>query len=170
MSMTPEEARNQAIGAANKAIECELKGIGIKKGAPCRFVSSRELSTGLEITFEWEGIDGTVERGYTVIPKDLPLDIEVRVIGNESHLIFLYKNNVEYDAGKLPDSVIRQYEHKQNELSNVWFITHGLNKKNPSILCFDEKNNEIYGEVEFYSINMVIIKFCVPVKGIAIVQ
>lgn len=64
----------------------------------------------------------------------------------------------------------RRFEFKQTAPVAVWSVTHGLNNPHPIVTCYDTDGDEIMGDIEYYSANMVIITFCVPVAGTCYVQ
>ena len=58
--------------------------------------------------------------------------------------------------------------HTQSVASTTWTITHNFDK-NPSVTILDSENNVIYTSIK-HTINSVILTFCVPVAGKAILQ
>ena len=64
----------------------------------------------------------------------------------------------------------RVYEFTQSIPQQVWTITHGLNNQYPSVICIDNNGDTIFGEIDYYSQNVVIIRFDKAVTGRAIVK
>lgn len=64
----------------------------------------------------------------------------------------------------------RVYEFTQDIPQQVWTITHGLNNQYPSVICIDNNGDTIFGEIDYYSQNVVIIRFDKAVTGRAIVK
>ena len=64
----------------------------------------------------------------------------------------------------------RVYEFTQDMPQKVWTVTHSLNQQYPDVLCIDGNGDTIYGEVDYYSQNVTIIRFSTEVKGRAFVK
>lgn len=63
-----------------------------------------------------------------------------------------------------------RYKYDQLDPSNVWSIHHGLNETIPSnIICINDNGDEIFGDVEYISNNMLKITFNESLKGTCIV-
>lgn len=62
------------------------------------------------------------------------------------------------------------YEFVQDTPQKTWTITHGLDIRYPSVTCIDGDGNRIYGDIEYYSNNVTIIKFNSAVSGRAILK
>ena len=58
------------------------------------------------------------------------------------------------------------YVHKQVIASNTWDITHNLYKY-PSVSVVDTGGNVVIGDVEYTSLNTLVIKFTAPFSGTA---
>lgn len=58
----------------------------------------------------------------------------------------------------------KNFVHSQNLASNQWDVTHNLNKY-PSISIVDSGNNVVVGEIEYNSLNTVIIRFTSSFSG-----
>lgn len=63
-----------------------------------------------------------------------------------------------------------RFEYTQSTASTTWNVTHGLNNPHPIVTCIDDTGDEIFGDIQYFSQNMVIITFCEPVKGTCYVQ
>lgn len=64
----------------------------------------------------------------------------------------------------------KRFEYKQTTPAKVWNVTHGLNNPFPSVTCFDDTGDQIFGDIQYFSANMVIITFCESLKGTCYVQ
>ena len=60
----------------------------------------------------------------------------------------------------------KTYIHKQVIASNTWEITHNLYKY-PSVSVVDTGGNVVIGDVEYTSLNTLVIKFTAPFSGTA---
>lgn len=60
----------------------------------------------------------------------------------------------------------KTYVHKQVIASNTWEITHNLYKY-PSVSVVDTGGNVVVGDVEYTSLNTLVIKFTAPFSGTA---
>lgn len=60
----------------------------------------------------------------------------------------------------------KTYVHKQVIASNTWEITHNLYKY-PSVSVVDTGGNVVIGDVEYTSLNTLVIKFTAPFSGTA---
>ena len=60
----------------------------------------------------------------------------------------------------------KTYIHKQVIASNTWEITHNLYKY-PSVSVVDTGGNVVVGDVEYTSLNTLVIKFTAPFSGTA---
>lgn len=60
----------------------------------------------------------------------------------------------------------KTYIHKQVIASNTWEITHNLYKY-PSVSVVDTGGNVVIGDVEYISLNTLVIKFTAPFSGTA---
>ncbi len=56
------------------------------------------------------------------------------------------------------------YVHQQTEASDVWEITHNLNKY-PAVSIINSAGDEVIGEVKYNSLNKVTITFSGAFKG-----
>lgn len=90
----------------------------------------------------------------------------------ETGKVYTYNVSNPFDGvtGRWREMAVNRFEFSQPVASTTWNITHSLNNWHPSIRCFDENSNEIYGDINYYSQNMVIITFCEPVKGTCYIQ
>lgn len=68
MSMTSEEARNQALSSAKKAIDRALDGIEIIRGANCTIKETEILDEGVKVVFEWIGTTGMTMQTQILVP------------------------------------------------------------------------------------------------------
>ena len=66
-------------------------------------------------------------------------------------------------------STDKHYSQVQYTSEIEWNITHGLNKV-PSVTCYDEAGNTLYGTIEVIDNNTIKIKFSFPIKGKAILN
>lgn len=64
----------------------------------------------------------------------------------------------------------QRFEYKQTTASTTWTVTHSLNNWHPIVTCFDDSGDEIFGDIQYFSQNVVVITFCVPIKGMCYVQ
>lgn len=62
------------------------------------------------------------------------------------------------------DSKDKNYIHTQSSASNVWNVTHGLNKY-PSVSIIDSGNNLVVGDVEYISLDEVKLTFNASFSG-----
>ncbi len=62
------------------------------------------------------------------------------------------------------DAVDANYVHNQFVASAIWTVDHNLNKY-PSIQAMDSAGGEVYGSVEYTSVNQLIITFSAPMGG-----
>jgi len=76
---------------------------------------------------------------------------------NEDYFISL----LTYDATAASD---KNFVFTQNTSSATWIVTHNLNKY-PSVSVVDSANTTVYGEVEYKSLNQVVITFKAPFTG-----
>lgn len=83
--------------------------------------------------------------------KNLPLINGVELLGNKS----LEDLGIEND---------KNYLHTQTTASEVWQITHNLNKY-PSATVIDSAGNEVIGDIEYLDANSLIITFRGAFKG-----
>jgi hypothetical protein len=60
----------------------------------------------------------------------------------------------------------KTYTHVQAIDSNEWTITHGLNKR-PSISVYDSGGNTVQYQVDFESLNEVVLSFSGSISGTA---
>ena len=60
----------------------------------------------------------------------------------------------------------KTYIHKQVIAANTWEITHNLYKY-PSVSVVDTGGNAVIGDVEYTSLNTLVIKFTSPFSGTA---
>ena len=60
----------------------------------------------------------------------------------------------------------KTYIHRQVIASNAWEITHNLYKY-PSVSVVDTGGNVVIGDVEYTSLNTLVIKFTAPFSGMA---
>lgn len=64
----------------------------------------------------------------------------------------------------------KRYKHTQTLPSSTWNVQHSLGEQYlSSILCIDENGDEIIGDIEYKTKNLVIISFIEPVQGVCIV-
>ena len=62
------------------------------------------------------------------------------------------------------------FEFKQDIPQKVWTITHGLNNQYPNVICINENGDKIFGEIDYYSQNVTIVRFDKAVTGKAIIK
>jgi hypothetical protein len=58
----------------------------------------------------------------------------------------------------------RKYEHEQSSAADTWTIDHNLNKK-PAVSVVDSLENIVICEVEYTSLNQVVLTFDTPYSG-----
>ena len=56
------------------------------------------------------------------------------------------------------------------EISADNHLIVNLNDQHPTILCFDGDGDTIFGSIEYYSQNLSVVHFDIPVKGKAVVK
>lgn len=61
-------------------------------------------------------------------------------------------------------SLDKNYVHVQSSASNQWSVTHNLNKY-PSVAIVDSGNNLVVGEVEYISLDVVVLRFNASFSG-----
>lgn len=74
--------------------------------------------------------------------------------------------DVELANDVIIDTTDKNYFYTQSTASDVWEITHNLNKY-PSVTIIDSSGNEVIGDVEYNSINQVTLTFAGAFKGTA---
>ena len=66
-------------------------------------------------------------------------------------------------------STDKHWNHTQYTSEIEWTIVHGLDKV-PSVACYDNMGNTLYGTIETIDLKTTKIKFGFPVKGKAILN
>ena len=74
--------------------------------------------------------------------------------------------DVELANDVIIETTDKNYFYTQSTASDVWKITHNLNKY-PSVTIIDSSGNEVIGDVEYNSINQVTLTFAGAFKGTA---
>lgn len=95
--------------------------------------------------------DGSVVRTTAVLAEDIS-NLQSQIDSLQTQV-----NNIEGD---------KNYTHTQALDSDEWVINHNLNKR-PSISVYDSGNNSVRYEVEFVSLNSVILRFSDAISGTA---
>ena len=90
----------ETLALAKKYTKDTVIGLGAIRGAPCTISRVEEVTDGTEITFQWTGIDGTVQT-RTIKVQD-GVSIEDIAIGTGNHLIITLTDGSVIDAGELP--------------------------------------------------------------------
>lgn len=62
------------------------------------------------------------------------------------------------------------YLFTQTTPSTIWTITHNFGYRYPSIICIDDDENQIFGQVHFQSENVAIVTFPEAIKGKAFIK
>lgn len=92
-------------------------------------------------------------------------------INANNHLVVTLSDGTEVDAGEMPTATERKpVEFEIKTASDTWSLQHNLNDQHPTILCFDGDGDTIFGSIEYYSQNLSVVHFDIPVKGKAIVR
>lgn len=95
--------------------------------------------------------DGSVVKTPSVVAQDI-IDLQDQIDDLQNQI-----NNIEGD---------KTHTHTQALDSDTWTVDHNLNKR-PSISVYDSGNNSVRYEVEFVSLNSVILRFSAPISGTA---
>ena len=82
--------------------------------------------------------------------------VDLGYVGTEAEWIASLKGKDGSGAG---------FDFDQATPSDTWTITHSLNNQYPNVTCVDNDGNIIVGDINYYSANVTIIRFCVPVAG-----
>lgn len=61
----------------------------------------------------------------------------------------------------------KHFVHLQGPASNLWTVTHNLNKK-PSVTIIDSSGNMVVGKLVYVNLNVLTIQFISPISGEAI--
>lgn len=77
--------------------------------------------------------------------------------------------NRPHSGGGSGDGPDKNYIHNQNSPSSLWIINHNLFKY-PSVTIVNELNEEVYGNIEYLSINSIKITFGNPETGKAFIN
>jgi hypothetical protein len=72
---------------------------------------------------------------------------------------------LQYNQTAVSSGLIK-YTHIQSTASDTWTINHNLNTQ-PLILLTDETMQQIFGSIYFPNYNQAVVKFSIPVRGIA---
>lgn len=62
------------------------------------------------------------------------------------------------------------YEFTQDVPQKEWTIAHGLGRQYPDVLCIDGSGNTVYGDIDYHSGNVTIVRFGSAITGKAIVR
>lgn len=65
-----------------------------------------------------------------------------------------------------PGEGYSSYLHNQIAASDVWDITHGLDRY-PNVVIMDSAGNEVYGDVQHVNATRVVLMFSAPFSGTA---
>lgn len=135
-----------------KYIEQSLSGGGALKGEDGKSAYELAVQQGYAGTLdEWlEQLDG--KSAYEIA-------VDLGYVGTEAEWIASLKGK----DGK--DGSGAGFDFDQATPSDTWTITHLLNNQYPNVTCVDNEGNIIVGDINYYSANVTIIRFCVPVSG-----
>lgn len=112
------------------------------------------------------------EEATVTFPTPAPgVSVSGAEIRADNHLIVTLSDGTEVDAGEMPTAAERKpVEFEITTASDTWSLQHNLNDQHPIILCFDGDGDTIFGSIEYYSQNLSVVHFDIPVKGKAIVK
>lgn len=139
----------EAYVLLKKYVDQSLSGGGALKGEDGKSAYQLAVQQGYTGTLdEWlEQLDG--KSAYDIA-------VELGYVGTEAEWIASLKGKDGSGAG---------FDFDQNTPSAIWTITHSLNNQYPNVTCVDNEGNVIVGDIDYYSVNVTIIRFCVPVAG-----
>ena len=109
-----------------------------------------EVEGGVEITIEdFTGTtSGVVRDGYTPVKgTDYFTDAEINAIVDDASAI-----------------ARATYVHSQMSASDVWDITHNLNKR-PGVTVIDSGDSVVMGDITYINDNRLVITFSAPFSG-----
>lgn len=88
---------------SKKRLIQSLNGIGALAGAPAQIESILKTANGNEVTFKWQGNDGSIQYStMTVLDGLSSVKAEFREINGDTHFIIILSDNSELDAGIIP--------------------------------------------------------------------
>lgn len=117
-------------------------------------------------------IEGWAERGLNYVDTDtisIDLDMETNTFKANIKTSLDGDNKLEALDDGLFVKGATTIEHTQANKAFSWAIHHGLQCRFPTINVVDEDGNNVIGNIEYSTINMLTIQFEVPTKGKAYV-
>ena len=108
----------------------------------------REIEDGVEIiaTDPKETSRGVVYNGYTPVKG----------------VDYFTEEDVEELTEQIAEAIT--YTHNQMQASNVWDIVHNMGKM-PSVTVVDSGDNMVFGEVQYISMNELVVSFSSAFSG-----
>lgn len=88
--------------------------------------------------------------------------ITIKYLGNGNIKITYNKNITQEDV-----TGDKHFVHLQGPPSNLWTVTHNLDKK-PSVTIIDSAGNMVVGKLVYVNLNILTLQFVSPISGEAI--
>ena len=90
-------------------------------------------------------------------------DVDADSITDETPFVKRDTDGIFRGAGSAGDS---HFVHNQISAQATWSVTHNLGK-HPSVTVVDSAGTQVYGEVEYPSLNQVVLTFSAAFSGTA---
>lgn len=106
--------------------------------------------------------DTPVGSGDRIRVRDL--EVITSLYSTDSFLVVTESGEKLITKSNLSDAVDKTYVHTQNVVSDIWTITHNLNK-HPSVTVVDSAESVVEGDIQYVDNNSVVLTFSGAFSG-----
>lgn len=140
------------LAVAEKYTRDTTIGLGAIKGSPCTISGFNPVAQGTNITFRWEGTDGTIQT-RTILVKD-GISVKSAYITSNKHLILVLADDSEIDCGELPTADnAEDVEYTNASYPSITNVKEGLDEALNNIV--DDASDVPYTNASFPALDNV---------------
>lgn len=92
------------------------------------------------------------------------LEVITSLYSTDSFLVVTESGEKLITKSNLSDAVDKTYVHTQNVVSDIWTVTHNLNKR-PSVTVVDSAESVVEGDIQYVDNNSVVLTFSGAFSG-----